>query len=986
VPSAIHRVGLWLALLLTAAVGLQRLAVLQLSSPSQQGLDFPAPVDGADVPLLGVNVSLEQYGQADLYSVLSDLAESGFGWVRQTFCWEGIEPQPGRADWTWADSVVAAVAVHPPLRLVVVIDGCTPGSPSYPQAFAAFSGEFAARYGAMIDYYQIWDEPNLADHWGGSEANPTAYADLLARSASSIRSADPKALIVLAGLAPTVETGPQNLNEVLFLEQLYEAGAAEYFDVVAGKAYGFDTGPDDLRLDESVLNFSRLQLLRGVMVQHGDAGKALWASHWGWNALPPDWQGASSIWGQTDEAMQADWTVAGLERARLEWPWMGAMMLEHLQPAAGADDARWGFSLLTPEGEPRPVYEAVSSWAAAISDAAPPGGYAAASGRAEFGAGWTTGPIGADAGLDGSPAAFRFYGTAVAITVRRGAFPGFFYVTVDGEPAGELPIDESGRAYVVLYDSSPSLATVTLARGLSAGEHTVELLPEGTQGRWALVDWRVASEVPLESHAAGLALICGVTLLLGGLLLRDARRAEWAPLRGAFLAWPQWAQAVSILVSTALLWLAAGASWGRDWSSPVFVLSLPLVALTAALVFLRLDLGLAAVALTAPFYLHPGNLLYGAISIPELLVLLCLPAVVLRSRGRTWARSAPGLADLSVLLLVVAALVSGLAAADPRAALFELRTVFLLPSLYYFLLRIASLEDSGRNAVLGGLILGGLGVAMVGLVQYGLGRNLVVAEGGLSRLQSVYFSPNGAALYLGRIWPLLMATALWAERRLTRVLSAAGGAAVTLALVLTFSRGALLMAVPAAALVMGWRAGGRFRRGAIVAVLLLALALVPLLRVPRFASLLDFEAGSSFFRLELWRSSVAMIGDSPVLGVGPGNFLEAYRTRYVQPSAWQEINLGHPHNIVLDYLLRAGLLGLVAGIGVQVGFWRALRRTRSERVLALGLAGSMAALLAHGLVDNSLFYPDLALSFLALAALGQASLAGGSGPSPAITA
>ena len=41
--------------------------------------------------------------------------------------------------------------------------------------------------------------------------------------------------------------------------------------------------------------------------------------------------------------------------------------------------------------------------------------------------------------------------------------------------------------------------------------------------------------------------------------------------------------------------------------------------------------------------------------------------------------------------------------------------------------------------------------------------------------------------------------------------------------------------------------------------------------------------------------------------------------------------------------------------------------------LRLGLVGSMAALLAHGLVDNTLFFPDLALTFFLVLALAQLS-------------
>jgi O-antigen ligase len=148
------------------------------------------------------------------------------------------------------------------------------------------------------------------------------------------------------------------------------------------------------------------------------------------------------------------------------------------------------------------------------------------------------------------------------------------------------------------------------------------------------------------------------------------------------------------------------------------------------------------------------------------------------------------------------------------------------------------------------------------------------------------------------------------------------------------------------------------------------LALIPLLRVPRFASLLDLQAGSTFFRLELWRSSLTLIREHPWFGVGPGNFLDAYRTRYILPSAWQEFNLEHPHNVYLDHWTRLGLLGVLAGVAVQVAFWLQVRR-EEKKLLVIGFTGSMVALLAHGLVDNALFFPDLALAFFLTLALVQ---------------
>jgi O-antigen ligase len=967
---------LWLILLLVVALVIQATIVAHQTRIRGIPGGFPTPVVEADVPMLGVNVALEQYDDEALETALVCIEAGGFTWVRQSFYWSQIEPRPGQLDWSVPDRILAALARHPQLRLVAVLDDDPPVPPENPDRFAAFAGAFAARYGAQVAHYQVWDEPNLADHWGGRSVNPPAYADLLARTACAIRASDPDAPIILAGLAPTVETGPQNLSDVRYLEQLYQAGAASTFDVIAGKPYGFYTGPDDRRADESVLNFSRLILLRETMVRHGDADKAVWASHWGWNALPHAWSGAPSAWGQTDEETQAAYTVAALERARAEWPWVGVMILEHYQPAAALDDPHWGFALVGRDDAPRPVYDAVAEWAADLPDAAPVGGYPAQNPSATYQGNWRLGDLGADVGSNGDRATFRFDGPSVALTVRRGPYRAFLYVTVDGEPANALPKNKAGRAYVVLYDEKPTIATVPLATGLPPGQHIVEIVTEGGQGQWALVDWRVGTKPLQDNFGWKIVGLSTAALALIVLLIRDVRRADWAALRRIFLGWPEWVQVTLIIGLVGLFWGTAAASWGKDWNSPWFVVSLSALPVLAALFVLRLDLGLALVALTAPFYSQTSGMLYGALSLPEVLVVLC-------GIGAVWPKNRvikPTPLDWAVLSLMLAVVVAGLAAADKPIALFELRAIFLLPALYYALLRL-HMDTHIKWRVVNGFIIGAVGMALVGFVQYALGRNVVVAEGGLPRMLSVYPSPNNVGLYLGRVWPLLMAVALWARGR-RRVLYALALLPTTLAMVLSFSRGALLLAVPAAMLAMGWRAGGRWRWAALALAALGALTLIPLLRVPRFASLLDFDQGGTFFRLELWQSSLAMIRDHLWFGVGPGNFLEAYRTRYVLPSAWQEFNLEHPHNVYLDHWTRLGVLGVLGGIAVQIAFWRAMRRwprrdmlskrfALAERALALGLVGSMAALLAHGLVDNSLFFPDLALAFFLILALAQ---------------
>ncbi|MEA3345526.1 MAG: cellulase family glycosylhydrolase, partial [Chloroflexota bacterium] len=376
----------WILLLLGALLLLWGGWRLESHEAGQrQGVTYglPPSVERPNSPW-GVNVALEQYDGPALAQSLDEIAAGGFQWVRQAFPWAQIEPAPGQFHWERWDHIVSAVTAHD-LELVAVLD-TTPSwarkveNPHTPPLremdFARFVHAFAARYGDRINCYQIWDEPNLSSHWGGRYVDPRAYVRLLRAGASQIRAVDPQALILTAGLAPTWEQGPLNLDEAAFLRELYEAGAADCFEAVAAKPYGFWSGPEDRRVSPRVLNFSRLIRLREVMEAHDDGDKPIWAVEWGWNALPSDWRGRPSPWGTDAEEKQIQRTRAAVERARLEWPWLGAMLWAEYQPAAPLDDPRWGFALVDREGSPRSFYYALQEMAT-VPPVAYPGRYPA---------------------------------------------------------------------------------------------------------------------------------------------------------------------------------------------------------------------------------------------------------------------------------------------------------------------------------------------------------------------------------------------------------------------------------------------------------------------------------------------------------------------------------------------------------------------------------------------------------------------------------
>jgi O-antigen ligase len=280
-----------------------------------------------------------------------------------------------------------------------------------------------------------------------------------------------------------------------------------------------------------------------------------------------------------------------------------------------------------------------------------------------------------------------------------------------------------------------------------------------------------------------------------------------------------------------------------------------------------------------------------------------------------------------------------------------------------------------RTRLLSALFAGGVAVTLIGLISWLRGGGTAVD--GVLRLVGPYFSANQAALYLERSFFLGLGL-IWTLPAARRWLGLGCGL-ILLALLLTASRGALLLGLPAGLLVWGWgviaagkdRAGGkphlRWRWLLPVTVLLILAGwwLWPLLgaRLTNSATVLQ--------RLTIWQSSLALWHDYFWLGIGPDGFFWRYPA-YLPLGALDEPNLHHPHNLWLTVVTGWGVAGLL-WLGLLL--WWLARRLRQwcvapDRWLALALLAAWAAALAHGQVDATLTLPDLALwSWLTLALL-----------------
>lgn len=979
------------------------------------------------LPLAGVNVDLLQYDPDELATELDRIAAAGFTWVRQPFLWAQIEPQPGEYDWGAYDTIVAAVDAVEALQLVAVLDGTPPWArdplaPEHPFAppesvadYGRFAGAVAERYAGSITWYQVWDEPNIKTHWGNLDPYPAHYVAMLEAAYDAIHGADRDAQVIAAALAPTVETGPDNLSDVLYLRTIYDLGGRAYFDAAAGKPYGFDHEPYDRRVDEDLLNFSRLILLREEMVRRGDATKPIWGSNFGWNHLPDDWRGPPSLWRSASAEEQARYTRVAYARARREWPWVGGLILQHWQPDAPPDDPNQGFALA-------PV---IDEWLADgplfDDDGLMPGLHPPQNPHTVYSENWRFRGYGADAIIPKNAdinqienhIEVRFSGTAFALPVRRGDYLAYLYVTVDGAPANALPTNRQGKTAVLLTapERVPQLDLVTLAEGLADGVHTVEIIQRPADGdtRWPIAGYAVAAPPDTARYDWALiacAVVGGLSLL--GVVLAGLR-VPWRRIKPP--AVPTVQQAVEwtlSLLASLVVMLAALITWGETVPSflrrdppalavtiltaglaalsPVTLVTLAALGVLFVLIYHRPVLGVMLVVFWSAFFMSRLDLLFSLFAAVEVYLGLTVAALAARALvawaqarqdpARTPSRPAIRLMPLDWLVVAFAALgLFSLTWAEFRSyAIRDLRVVILEPAAFYFLLRVMRLERRDLLWLIDTLLFTGGAIAVVGLVLFITGESVVEAEEGARRLISVYGSPNGVGLYLGRCLPFALAYGLVLPRGSWRwSYGVTSGALMLLAVLLSQSRGAILLGLPAALVVVliVWRG----RRAtvpvalAVIATVLVVLALS--LVLPRLA---EPTGDTAIFRRHLWYSSVNLIEERPLTGVGLDQFLYWYRSRYLLPEAWEEPDLSVPHNILLNHWVNLGVLGVLAGVAFQGMFWRTLWRVRRRVVadggvwlaLALGLAGSMTDLLVHGLVDVGYFAVNLAFVFFVL--------------------
>lgn len=311
---------------------------------------------------LGVNAQLQWFPADVARMQVERLKALGLSWVRLALHWMLLEPEPGRLQLDATDRMMALVN-QAGLHSITYVVGTprfassAPAGAPYadkypprdPAVFAQRMQALAKRYG-NVDVWQVWNEPNIPGFWQ-PKIDPEGYGRLLQPAVAALRQAVPDKPIAQAGMAYFSQMAGR---EGLMLDEMGKLGAYRLNLIACYHPYtaepeGAEDGARDLLTHVARLNKG----LRAYGV------KQVWATEWGWSS----YGGPVVEQPLVGEDGQASYTLKRLALlATQDFDRIFLFTLSDLDARVAPRERSYG--LLRENGQPKPVYRALSRFLA----------------------------------------------------------------------------------------------------------------------------------------------------------------------------------------------------------------------------------------------------------------------------------------------------------------------------------------------------------------------------------------------------------------------------------------------------------------------------------------------------------------------------------------------------------------------------------------------------------------------------------------------
>ena len=233
----------------------------------------------------------------------ANIAALGASTIRFGVSWRGMQKSPDAPlDFSKLDAIVNEAEAHGLTILRILYWPPKWAQPIYEHLdeYAAFIEAVVTHYGVRFPAIELWNEENLKGFWG-EDPDPAKYALVLKAGYEAAK--QPVGAVLQT--APQVYFGGTAGVPLDYIRKAYEAGAGPFFDAMAVHPYSHPYAPEG-DLDK------KLESLRALMAEFGDADKPIILTEHGWPTHKATVKGANILLAGLKVARpkQKTWRVA----------------------------------------------------------------------------------------------------------------------------------------------------------------------------------------------------------------------------------------------------------------------------------------------------------------------------------------------------------------------------------------------------------------------------------------------------------------------------------------------------------------------------------------------------------------------------------------------------------------------------------------------------------------------------------------------------
>ena len=370
-----------------------------------------------------------------------------------------------------------------------------------------------------------------------------------------------------------------------------------------------------------------------------------------------------------------------------------------------------------------------------------------------------------------------------------------------------------------------------------------------------------------------------------------------------------------------------------------------------------------------PLYLLRFSVLSIPTTLLEILIyiafLVWLYLILIKKAKFEWHIFKPYL--LPIILIFLGLLVGSLVSTDKLVSIGVIKGWFVDPLLLFVML-VSSLHQVVHvKKAITALMLSGAMLSFIAIYQV-ISNNFITID---QRASALFSSANYLSLYLVPI--IILGVGLFFSVIKPRKWWAVSSVLVMLgALYFTFSYGSWIGLIAGGIVLMlmflpTWYTS-------VGSSIVLIAGLVSQWGNPKFQQMLNFSGqSSSHARLQIWQTSLLMIKEKYLTGIGLGMFEKKYMefAKQLFENPFEQYTL-HAHNVFLHFWINTGILGLIGFVVLIVKFFKQTITVfkQQKNVLLGSVIAAMVALLIHGLFDTAYWKNDLSVLFWSVLAFG----------------